>query len=64
MQWTVDDFYGGGGLMANKHKSLASESDGNVFVGTNLVGSLVGGVFNLVPELNYLKKFSRKSSGI
>ena len=59
VQWTVDDLDGGGGLMANKHKSLASESDGNVFVGTNLVGSLVGGVFNLVPEQNYLKKFSR-----
>ena len=27
---------GGGGLMANKNKSLASESDGDVFVGTNL----------------------------
>ena len=54
MQWTVDDLDGGGGLMANKHKSLASESDGNVFVGTNLVGSLVGGVFNLVPELNII----------
>jgi hypothetical protein len=24
---------GGGGLMANKNKSLASESDGDVFVG-------------------------------
>ena len=36
MQWTVDDLDGGGGLMANKNKSLASESDGDVFVGTNL----------------------------
>jgi hypothetical protein len=26
------------------------------------VGSLMGGEFNLVPELNYLRKFSRKSS--
>ena len=34
MQWTVDDLDGGGGLMANKNKSLASESDGEVFVGT------------------------------
>ena len=29
-QWTD----GGGGLMANKYKSLAAESDGDVFVGT------------------------------
>jgi hypothetical protein len=34
VQWTVDDLDGGGGLMANKNKSLASESDGDVFVGT------------------------------
>ena len=34
MQWTVDDLDGGGGLMTNKNKSLASESDGDVFVGT------------------------------
>jgi len=34
VQWTVDDLDGGGGLMANKNKSLASESNGNVFVGT------------------------------
>jgi hypothetical protein len=33
VQWTVDDLDGGGGLMANKNKSLASESDGDVFVG-------------------------------
>jgi hypothetical protein len=33
-QWTVDDLDGGGGLMANKNKSIASESNGNVFVGT------------------------------
>ena len=66
MQWTVDDLDGGGGLMANKNKSLASESerDGVVFVGTNLCWVTLGGVFHLVPELNYLKKFSRKSSGI
>ena len=25
VQWTVDDLDGGGGLMANKNKSLASE---------------------------------------
>ncbi len=36
MQWTVDDLDGGGGLMANKNKSLAFESDGDVFVGTIL----------------------------
>ena len=47
VQWTVDDLDGGGGLMANKN-----------WVPT-FVGSLVGGVFNLVPELNYLNKFSR-----
>ncbi len=32
MQWTVDDLDSGGGLMANKNKCLASESDGDVFV--------------------------------
>ena len=34
VQWTVDDLDGGGGLLANKNKSLASESDDDVFVGT------------------------------
>ena len=34
MQWTVDDLDSGGGLMTNKNKSLASESYGDVFVGT------------------------------
>ena len=34
VQWTVDNLDGGGGLMANKNKSLASESDGDVFVGS------------------------------
>ncbi len=52
VQWTVDDLDGGGGLMANKNKSLASESDGDVFVGTNLCSVTLGGVFHLVPELN------------
>jgi hypothetical protein len=33
-KWTADDLDGDGGLMANKNKSLASESDGDVFVGT------------------------------
>jgi hypothetical protein len=56
VQWTVDDLDGGGGLMANKNKSLASESDGDVFVGTNLCWVTLGGVFHLVLELNYLKK--------
>ena len=58
VQWTVDDLDGGGGLMANKNKSLASESerDGVVFVGTNLCWVTLGGVFHLVPELNYMKK--------
>ena len=67
MQWTVDNLDSGGGLMTNKNKSLASESDGDVFVGNHtFVGSLVGGVgkVTLVQKLNYLKKFSRKSSGI
>ena len=32
MQWTVDDLDGGSGLMTNKNKSLASESNGNVVV--------------------------------
>ena len=44
VQWTVDDLDGGGGLMANKNKSLASESDGDVFVGTiPLLGHSWGG---------------------
>ena len=34
VQWTVDDLDGGGRLLANINKSLASESDGDVFVGT------------------------------
>jgi len=34
VQWTVDDLDSGGGLMTNKNKSLPSESDGDVFVGT------------------------------
>ena len=34
VQWTVDDLESVGGLMTNKNKSLASESDGDVFVGT------------------------------
>ncbi len=34
MQWTVDDLDSGGRLMTNKNKSLASESDVDVFVGT------------------------------
>ncbi len=36
VQWTVDDLDSGGGLMANKNKSLASESNGDVFVGPYL----------------------------
>jgi hypothetical protein len=34
VQWTVDELDSGGGLMTNKNKSLASESNGDVFVGT------------------------------
>ena len=64
VQWTVDNLDGGGGLMANKNKSLASESDGNVYVGTNLCWVTHGGRVHLVPKLNYLKKNSRVSSGI
>ncbi len=66
MQWTVDYLDSGGGLMTNKNKSLSSESDGDVFVGRyhTFVGSLMGGAEKvpLVRKLNYLKKFSRKSS--
>jgi hypothetical protein len=53
VQWIVivDDLDGGGGLMANKNKSLASKSDGDVFVGTNLRWVNLGGVFHLVLEL-------------
>ncbi len=43
VQLTVDDLNGGGGLMANKNKSLASESNGNVFVGTIPSLGLMGG---------------------
>ena len=47
VQWTVDNLDGGGGLMANKNKSLSSESNGDLFVGTipsdTFVGSLMGG---------------------
>jgi hypothetical protein len=52
VQWTVDDLDGGGGLMTNKNKSLASESDGNVFVGIipSLGHSLGGG-----EELHWIK---------
>jgi len=68
VQWTVDDLDSGGELMTNKNKSLASESDGDVFVGKyhTFVGSLMGEVRKvpLVRKLNYLKKFSHKSSGI
>jgi len=67
VQWTVDDLDSGGGLMTNKNKSLAPESDGDVFVGTILLlGHSWGGAGKvpLVRKLNYLKKFSRKSSGL
>jgi len=44
VQWTVDDLDGGGGLMANKNKSLASERNGDVLLGTHtFAGSLHGG---------------------
>ncbi len=44
MQWTVDDSDSGGELMNNKNKSLASESDGDVFVDTiPLLGHSWGG---------------------
>jgi len=68
VQWTVDDLDSGGGLMTNKNISLASESNGNVFVGKyhTFFGSLMGGAGKvpLVQKLNYLKKFSCKSSRI
>jgi hypothetical protein len=65
VQWTVDDLDGGGGLMANKNKSLASESDSDVFVGTNLRWVTRGGSVQFGSGTKYyLKKFSCKSSGI
>ena len=66
VQWTVDDLDGGGGLMANKNKSLASESDGDVFVGTiPSLGHSWGERGKFIGSIaNYLKEFSRKSSGI
>ena len=64
MQWTVDDLDSSGGLMANKNKCLASEIDGDVFVGTHtFVGSLMGGPGKVPLVRKYLKKFSCKSSG-
>ena len=61
MQWTVDDLDSGGRLMTNENKSLASESDGDVFVGKyhTFIGSLMGGAGKvpLVQKLNYLKSF-------
>jgi len=69
VQWTVDDLDSGGGLMTNKNKSLESGSDGDVFAGmvpylhwVTHGGSGESSI--LVQKLNYLKKFSRKSSGI
>ena len=59
MQWTVDDLDSGGGLMANKIKVLRLRAMAICLWVPTFVGSLVGGVFNLVPELNYLNKFSR-----
>jgi len=65
VQWTVDNLDSGGGLMTNKNKSLVSESDANVFVGTipSLGHSGGAGKVPLVRKLNYLKRFSCKSSG-
>jgi hypothetical protein len=49
--------------MANKNKSLASESDGDVFV-VGTIPSLVthggSGESSLVRKLNYLKEFSTR----
>ncbi len=55
----MDDLDSGGGLMANKNKSLASQNDGDVFVGPYLCWSLMGGAGKvpLVRKLNYLKSF-------
>ena len=66
VQWTVDDLDGGGGLMANKNKSLASESNGDMFVGTiPSLGHSRGerGKF-IRSKIKLLTEFSRKSSGI
>ena len=50
MQWTVDNLDSGSGLMTNKNNSLASESNGNVFVGTiPLLGHPWGGGAGKVP---------------
>ena len=59
VQWTVDDLDGGGGLMAKK-KVLRLRAMAMCLWVPSFVGSLGGGVFNLVPELNYLKKFSAR----
>ena len=69
VQWTVDKLDSGGGLMTNKNKSLASESDGDVFVGmvpylrwVTHGGS--GESFIGLKTKLFEKVFSRKSSGI
>jgi len=68
VQFTVDDLDSGGGLMTNKIKVLHLRVVAMcLWVSYHtFVGSLMGGAGKapLVRKLNYLKKFSRKSSGI
>ena len=67
VQWTVDDLDGGGGLMANKNKSLASERAMVMCLWVpylHWVTHRGSRESSLVRKLNYLKKISRKSSGI
>jgi len=67
-QWTVDNLDSGSGLMASKIKVLRLRAMAMclwVWYHT-FVGSIMGGARRvpLIWELNYLKKFSRVSSGI
>ena len=67
VQWTVDNLDGGGGLMANKNKSLASERAMVMCLWVpylHWVTHRGSRESSLVRKLNYLKNFSRKSSGI
>jgi hypothetical protein len=64
VQLTVDDLDGGGGLMANK---LASERAMVMCLWVPYLRWVThggSGESSLVRKLNYLKEFSRKSSGI
>ena len=67
VQWTVDNLEGGGGLMANKNKSLASERAMVMCLWVPYLCRVThggSGESSLVRKLNYLKEFSPQSSRI